>query len=661
MSQMNFPSEDLLWKLGISTLFIFTHRLLVRNNAPPKRKVLESKSQRPTEAPDVTIQDSGSITQTTDQTNNIEQDLSAIYPDSKQDAEILSDISASEIYRSPAAMGATPKHTNAYFTALKSPPVSAVRPILTSTATPNSAESKGTVSSNGEPKIGYEEVMSQNISHHDDEYIQDTFQQTVRLYHEENRSLKKKVEELQTQLSHSSSNHNIFSPFSSTQNQNHLFLNSLSSSPSFTTPYKGEHSNSFTGPMSPSIQYLIEQNQKLTQEKQLLVQSIEYAHNQFQQISQRHHSLHQISSDGEEEDKDNGVKGEDVENLQTIAVGKGGNSSFAPLKDASDIEKDYDEHIYLRLRQILQEIPLMDLNTTFTAANIYDPAQTSFSSPILKPKGSPSPPPSDSSSVLFSPSSSSDLLLQKLTTIQQILTYEYPTMKTKFEQLSNNYDDAINQINDLKSQLSSLKLLKIQEITDLHRKIVELTQFYEQQIQQLKESTATMATSDNGHSSNGKANGSGVRSRSTTPTAIKKKSSNTSTPTPNTEFISLPSSINKIGNTSENSIFITKELAKSFQSPGTAYNDDEDDPTTPLVNSFEGRDVTPGKIRKTTPSKIRNGTPPSVQRHPQSASRSAAKSDVSHGSLNTTTDSINSPNRAAVMNKVKEWETRTKR
>eukprot|EP00599_Poterioochromonas_sp_BG-1_P011692 CAMPEP_0173157244 /NCGR_PEP_ID=MMETSP1105-20130129/15456_1 /TAXON_ID=2985 /ORGANISM="Ochromonas sp., Strain BG-1" /LENGTH=174 /DNA_ID=CAMNT_0014074565 /DNA_START=232 /DNA_END=754 /DNA_ORIENTATION=+ len=165
-----------------------------------------------------------------------------------------------------------------------------------------------------------------------------------------------------------------------------------------------------------------------------------------------------------------------------------------------------------------------------------------------------------------------------------------------------------------------------------------------------------MATSDNGHSSNGKANGSGVRSRSTTPTAIKKKSSNTSTPTPNTEFISLPSSINKIGNTSENSIFITKELAKSFQSPGTAYNDDEDDPTTPLVNSFEGRDVTPGKIRKTTPSKIRNGTPPSVQRHPQSASRSAAKSDVSHGSLNTTTDSINSPNRAAVMNKVKEWE-----
>jgi hypothetical protein len=68
-------------------------------------------------------------------------------------------------------------------------------------------------------------------------------------------------------------------------------------------------------------------------------------------------------------------------------------------------------------------------------------------------------------------------LLQKLTDIQNFLEHEYLLQRTK-------NSEKTKMIVDMKAQINKFKLLKVKEVTDLHRDMIELQKFYEAKEQQ---------------------------------------------------------------------------------------------------------------------------------------------------------------------------------
>jgi hypothetical protein len=576
----NFLSEDLLWKLGISTLFILSHRMFLKSKE-------DATSDKKTP---LTI---GKESQGTPETVKIHKN-----PSDLTDNETISSADLSNDLTSAAALLRSPTET--------------LETILHRTSvrlSHNNIYNKDDLSSSfasysptQEAQSLYQEIMKQSDKmnnnrppHLENEYIETAFQQTIKLFYEENKQLKRKIDDLNQQV-----------------HEKNAFIQQLQSSASIT------------------LENLKEENEKLLKDKLLLIQSIEIAQSQFQQIID--------------------IPVTPIVSATTASLPNSGQSTPHGENNHDNNNADFANHLLFRMEQILNEIHLSALlqeedgQTHGSLVSSLDD-DSNHGSPTKSRLGGGGGEASPGAGVNYRK------LFHKLLIIKQIINTNYANLQSSYRQLLKDKEGLLQLNSQLKTQLSSVKLSKVQEITTLHRKYMDLQYRYEQQQQKQEYGLNQLLASpvpplasasydpEHGSMSNPLRGGryltpnkypsSGALispsassnvgtqtkvktgSRSSTPNKTTGGTGSKLTPTasssngsqffvtPNKQFINIPLAINHIGN-SENTKIISKELTKSFRSTSPASTASPNILTA--ANNSGGRDSnhhnTPSKLRK---------------------------------------------------------------
>jgi predicted nuclease with TOPRIM domain len=250
-------SEDVLWKLGISTLFILSHRLLLKRS--------NGSSDGSSEVDSVEAND--------ETQKHHEEDEAYQFVNSPTDTlqSILS-------------------HTSSQLMALRS----------SAEASSSHQSSSSSFSSSSFPSSTalFKEIIEHSF--HDNEYIENAFQQTIKIFYAENKKLKERIASLEEEAAR---NEKV--------EKSHSLLPSLVSSET-----------------NKKVEELLRENQKLQEDKRLLIQSIETAQKQFQQMQKP--LANHLDSEG------NGVD------------------------DSRDSNSSYDEHTFFRMKQIISEIHISE-------------------------------------------------------------------------------------------------------------------------------------------------------------------------------------------------------------------------------------------------------------------------------------------------------------
>jgi cell division septum initiation protein DivIVA len=580
----NFLSEDLLWKLGISTLFILSHRMFLKS----KEDTTTSDKKTPHAI--------GKESQGTPENVKIHKN-----PSDLTDNETISSADLSNDLTSAAALLRSPTDT--------------LETILHRTSvrlSHNNIYNKDDLSSSfasysptQEAQSLYQEIMKQSDKMNsnrppqlENEYIETAFQQTIKLFYEENKQLKRKIDDLNQQV-----------------HEKNAFIQQLQSSASIT------------------LENLKEENEKLLKDKLLLIQSIEIAQSQFQQII----DLPPVTP---------------IVSAMTVSLPNSGVSTpHGGENNHTNDNADFANHLLFRMEQILNEIHLSALLQEEDGQ-----AHGSLVSSLDDDSNHSSPTKFRGGGGEASPGAGVNYrkLFHKLLIIKQIINTNYANLQSSYQQLLKDKEGLLQLNSQLKTQLSSVKLSKVQEITTLHRKYMDLQYRYEQQQQkqeyglnQLLASPVPPLTSasydpEHGGMSNPLRGGryltpnkypsSGALispsassslsnvgtqtkvktgSRSSTPNKTTGGTGSKLTPppsssnqffvTPNKQFINIPLAINHIGN-SENTKIISKELTKSFRSTSPASTASLNILAAANNNSNSGgRDKNSGN----TPSKLR--------------------------------------------------------